>query len=451
MRENQILELLRTAQNNILRSAGMARNYEAEIAASISSKPIKIISGFRRSGKSFLVRRLAKKLIDKKVFDIDDIFYINFEDYQSSQLVRTVDDLNNAWEIFLAKSNQKTRKLLILDEIQIIPQWDKLLRSIYEANDQNQIEIIITGSNSDMLSSELGSNLAGRFIEFRILPFSFSEYLRFLNFEISNEDQFFRYYKEISQCFSSYIEYGGLPEIFSINLDSGKTSYLQGIVSKVMLDDVIERFNVKNSKLLENILSYIVSNCAAKSSYSTILKHIKNQKLNIDDETLMNYIDYFVKSFILWELPKFDWKLHRVFSTSKKFCVIDPGIVNLYKPLVHNFSRQLENLVYLELMRRHPQENIYYGTEPNITEIDFLVQEKRRNKFTKYQVTQELNDENYERELAAFAIADKYIRDGKNILLVFDYKDQREKICYKDVEIQKTSLLRWLLGDELDD
>ena len=301
------------------------------------------------------------------------------------------------------------------------------------------MEIILTGSNSGLLSSELGSNLAGRFIEFFILPFSFSEYLRYSKLNIKSESDYNRHQDKIRSLFYEYIKYGGLPEHFSITTEKAKYSYLEGIINKVILDDIIKRFSVKNTFLIEKILYYLTSNIGNIISYSRVKGYIKNLGLEIKQDTIVNYIEYLLKSFALFEVSKFDWKSKRIFAGSKKYYSIDPGMVNLYKGLSNNFSKQLENLVYIELKRRDEVKNIHYAS--NGKEIDFIT-ETKKDIFNKYQICQELTNTNKDRELKAFSIVDKYLHKGENTLITLE--DYEEKLNFNGVKINKRNLIKYL-------
>ena len=439
MERQEILEVLYEWQNLILQTEGIERSYEKEIITTIGSKPIKIITGFRRSGKSFLVLRILKELIRQKSIKLENILYLNFEDLRLSE-INTAKKLNKVYQIFLSTVAKEGDKIIVLDEVQNIQDWDKFVRTIYEKKSiSNEIEIILTGSNSELLSSELGSNLAGRFIEFFILPFSFSEYLRYSKLNIKSESDYNRHQNKIRSLFYEYIKYGGLPEHFSITTEKAKYSYLEGIINKVILDDIIKRFSVKNTFLIEKILYYVTSNIGNIISYSRVKGYIKNLGLEIKQDTIVNYIEYLLKSFALFEVSKFDWKSKRIFAGSKKYYSIDPGMVNLYKGLSNNFSKQLENLVYIELKRRDEVKNIHYAS--NGKEIDFIT-ETKKDIFNKYQICQELTNTNKDRELKAFSIVDKYLHKGENTLITLE--DYEEKLNFNGVKINKRNLIKYL-------
>ena len=168
------ISLIYEWQNLILKREGVVREIEGPVLSAIPSKPIKIIAGFRRTGKSFLAQRIAKRLVGQGLYRIDNILYLNFEDFRLSD-INSAKKLASVYDLFITDIAKDGPKLILLDEIQNVSGWDKFVRTIYEKDEE--IRIILTGSNSELLSAELGSNLAGRFIEFFILPFSFREFL----------------------------------------------------------------------------------------------------------------------------------------------------------------------------------------------------------------------------------------------------------------------------------
>lgn len=442
MDKEQILKIITEWQNSILQIEGIERDYEKELLSLIGSKPIKIITGFRRSGKSFLLQRVLKNLILKKKIKLENILYLNFEDFQLTP-INSPEKLEDILRTFIELVASSGNVIIALDEVQNVNHWDKFVRTLYEKKlfGKYAVEIILTGSNSELLSSEIGSSLAGRFIELFILPFSFLEYLRYLQISIKNKSEYYRNYGKIKKHFYDYIKYGGLPEHLSITNEKAKYSYLEGVLNKVVLDDVIKRFKVKNSSLVEKILQYQISNIGNKISYSRVKNYIHDLGYEIKQDTLVNYVQYFLKGFALYEVGKFDWKAKRVFSGLKKYYSVDTGIANLYKGLTNNFSKLLENVIYLHLKRDSEIKNIHYFE--NQKEIDFISQ-LRTGIFNKYQISQEINRENEKREQDAFIEVDKFLKTGKNILLSLD--ENENEITYKGIKIYRKNIIKLLIG-----
>lgn len=442
MEKEQVISIIYEWQNSILQIGGVFREYENELLSVIGSKPIKIVTGFRRSGKSFLLQRVLKSLVNSKKIKLENILYLNFEDFRLTS-INSPEKLANVFNTFTELIAGEGNVIIALDEIQNINNWDKFVRTLYEKKSANKknIEIILTGSNSELLSSELGSNLAGRFIEFFILPFSFKEYLQYLNIEAKSKQQYYRNHEKIKKLFYDYVKYGGLPEHLSITNEKAKYSYLEGVLNKVVLDDVIKRFSIKNTGLLEKVLHYQMSCIGNIVSYSRIKNYIHDLGYNVKQDTIVTYIQSFIKSFALYEVGKFDWKARRVFSGSKKYYSIDTGIATLYKGLTSNLSKLLENIIFLHLRRNNKGKNIHYVG--NIQEIDFIV-ESDKGGFTKYQICQKLTRENKQRELSAFLNLDKYLMKGKNFILTLE--DEEKDISYEGVQIYKRNIIKFILG-----
>ena len=438
MEKDDIIRLIAEWQNRILRIQGIYREYLDALHATIGSKPIKIITGFRRSGKSFLVQLAARKLIGNNTFSVSNILYLNFEDFRLAG-INTPEKLDTFYRVFRSEIADGKKKLLIFDEIQNVNNWDRFIRTIYETD--HDVEIILTGSNSRLLSSEIGSNLAGRFIELSILPFDFKEYLRYMDIKISNAADYFRNQEKIHYHFSQYVKFGGLPEILSINSETARFSYIEGIISKVILDDIIKRFNIKHTTVVEKTLFYLFSAIGNIISFTKISNHLKRLDISIKNETLIKYMQYMLTTFAIYETNKFDWKLGKLFGTTRKYYAVDTGVVNLYPGMVSNYSKQLENIVFLKLKRNRKQIN--FGALPSGKEIDFITQ-TANGEFEKYQVTQTLHKDNYDRELSSFLLQNTYLKDGKNILLTLD--ENEEEIDYQDAKVLKKNLIRWLLG-----
>lgn len=437
MNKEELKTLLLQLQNKVYSVKGVKRECEDEIYSALTSKPIKIITGFRRSGKSFLTQQIAARAIKAGMYEQSNVLYLNFENFHLSE-INTPKALNEVYQLFNTEIANKGKVLCIFDEIQHVSDWDKFIRTIYE-NDGNT-NIIITGSNSELLSAELGSNLAGRFIEFFLYPFSFREYLSYHDITVASENDLYRNMANLKRLFNDFLTYGGLPESFSISMESTKFTYLQGIVSKVILDDVIERFSVRQPWVIDKMLAYLLLNSGNIVSFSKLAAFVKVLGQSMNQETVITYVSYLMKALAIYEIQKFDWKINRVFETTRKYYAVDTGIVNLQAGLTSNYSKLLENIVFLELRRRG--KTIYFGMPGNAHEIDFIVTGCKRE-MEKIQITTKLGDENMKRELNPFAAADPYLKKGQNIVL--SMQDHDEELKYNNVAITRKNLIKWLI------
>lgn len=441
--EEVLISLIVEMQNSILKTEGITRYCEDAVYRSMQSKPVKIITGFRRSGKSFLVKQIARRLVEESAYRSENILYLNFEHYRLSE-INSPEKLDGVFTVFrksIAKEPEKL--LLIFDEIQKVENWDRFIRTVYEMNGDN-VEIILTGSNSELLSGELGSNLAGRFIEFRLLPFSFREFLDYSGISIKKKIDLVRNKDAVAKLFSQYRVTGGLPETFSIADESARYSYLQGIISKVIIDDVVQRFGIKNPDIVEKILYFLNLNAGNVISLSRLGNFIARTGSGMSANSVIQYVNFIIRSFAVFEVRKFDWKQGRVFETVKKYYSIDTGITNSFDHTVRNNAKMLENIVFLELLRR--KDSIYFASTKSVKEIDFIARSRNEDTFIKYQVTEVLTDENRKRELSAFLTDDEYLSCGENILLTAF--GENEQIKYLSTAINKINLIEWLCAVE---
>ena len=385
----------------------------AKITPVLGSKPIKIITGFRRSGKSFLTQQIIQYFVNNNLIERDNFLYINFEDYRFESF-NTNKDLARIYKTFRESiCSKKGRKVLVFDEIQKITGWDKFIRTIYERD--RDVEIVLTGSNSEMLSSELGSNLAGRFIEFNVMPFDFVEYLEYHSMAPRDKMDYIRHSSDIHSAFYAFLTRGGLPETFEIRTIDAALSYLQGIVTKIILDDVVKRFKVENVEMLERLFRYLIAECGKQVSFHNLCTYLHSMGIETKVETVIKYVGYIQKAFAIQDVFKFAWTQKKVFSTQKKYYAIDTGLISIYRKISENYSFRLENLVVLELHRRYKQ--IYYGKSDSDKEIDFIVTDDVS--WHKFQVCQRLTAENLKRETSVFENADKFLT-GDNILLTME-------------------------------
>lgn len=437
--ENAILTAVIFEWQNIIRHRnGVKRELEDRVYRAIGSRPIKIITGFRRSGKSFLVQQVARRLLDEGRVLPENLLYLNLEDFRLTE-VTTPARLNQVYELFLSVSSRPGKKLLVFDEIQNVPDWDRFIRTLYE-KEGTETEIILTGSNSELLAAELGSNLAGRFIEFFLLPFSYAEFLAWKGTLISSTAEFHRNRREINALFNEFLKFGGLAEAFTITDSEAKLSYLSGILSKVILDDVVRRFRVDNVVLLEKIIHFMLANAGSIISFAALTRHANALGIRTKSETVLSYCGYFVKAFTLLEVYRFSWKQRRIFSDTRKYFSVDTGLITLFRPPEENFAARLEHCVLLELLRRG--EKVYFGTNDSGRELDFVVPTAERI-YDKYQVTTTLSPGDEKRELGAFAQSDPYLSGGVNLLLSLD--DDETSRQWQGVEIRRRNLIRWLL------
>lgn len=352
---------------------------------------IKVITGIRRCGKSTLLSLFEKHLIESGVSK-DHIIRMNFESFEFH-------DISSYKELYsYIKDKLVTpvdKHYILLDEVQQVESWEKVINSfLVDAN----VDIYITGSNAYLLSSELSTLLSGRYVEIKMQPLSFKEYLNFIE---SNEKD------NLQVKFNKYLEFGGLPTVIEL-LDHPETigPFLEGIYNTVLMKDVVERNNIRDSALLESILRFIAANVGNIVSSKKISDYLTSSGRKTTSDTIDNYLRMLENAFIIYKANRYDLKGKMFLKTLEKYYVVDMGIRNRLTGLQgKDYGHVLENIIYLELLRRGYEVTIgKIGT----LEVDFVA--TKTNERIYYQVSATILDEKtLERELRPLqSIADNY-------------------------------------------
>ena len=328
----------------------------------IDKEQIKVITGIRRCGKSSLLRLLKDELLAKDKTS-DQILFINFESFKFSE-IQTAKALYNFVE---KKIHPEQKTYLLLDEIQNVHQWEKAVNSFKVDFD---VDIYITGSNSQLLSSELASHLAGRYVEIPMFTLSFKEYLSF------REEYFEHSANAITTNFINYLRLGGFPVIHTVNYDK-ETAYqvIKDIYSSIILKDTLQRHKIRNVELLERVVKYAFDNVGNTFSGKNVADYFKSQQRKVDINTIYNYFTYLEGAFILYRVPRYDIKGKEILKTQEKFYLSDISLIySVFGFRDRMISGILENIVFLELKRRGFE--VYVGKQGN-KEIDFIAEKKQ--------------------------------------------------------------------------
>ena len=371
---------------------GFKRNeYTNKITDYVGNRLIKVLVGQRRSGKSYILRQVARQLIDNGVKPENTLF-INRE-FADLDFLKTYRELDELIKLYI-KELQPTGKIYVfIDEIQIIEEWEKVVNS-YSQDYSDSYELFITGSNSKMLSGELATLLSGRYVSLEVFPFSYSEFLG-----ITNQERGRKSYME-------YMSSGGLPELFMLQKQELKRNYISAIKDTVLLRDIIQRNNIREPKLLEDIFVFLVNNASNLISISNIVKYFKGQGRKVSYDAISNYIGYIEDCFLVHRCDRYDIKGKDTLSGNAKFYINDLAFKNyLYPGFGYGFGYLVENLVYLEL--RRAGFDVYVGTLRN-KEVDFVA--KKADRVIYLQSTYMLTDEaTTEREYSSLeAINDNF-------------------------------------------
>jgi predicted AAA+ superfamily ATPase len=365
--------------------------YIDKISDYTGSRLIKVLVGQRRSGKSYILRQIAKHLIDKGIKPENTLF-INRE-FTDFDFLKTYKDLDDLVKLYKKEIKPLGRIYIFIDEIQLIEGWEKLINSYSQDFSQNY-ELFIAGSNSKMLSGELATLLSGRYIQFEVLPFSYNEYLGITDKQNGR------------QSYLNYMNSGGLPELFMLKKPELQRNYVSSIKDTVLLRDIIQRYNIRDPKLLENIFVFLVNNASNLVSISNIVKYFKGQGRKTSYDAISAYIGYIEDAFLVHRCQRYDIKGKDTLSGNTKFYINDLAYKNyLYSGYGYGFGYLAENLIYLEL--RRAGFDVYVGTLQN-KEVDFVA--KKADRIIYVQSTYMLSDETtIEREYASLeAIQDNY-------------------------------------------
>ena len=351
---------------------------------------IKVITGVRRSGKSTLLLMFKDYLIKENISE-DSIIHINFES-------AIYDDIKNYKDLYnYIKSNISTNKTyILLDEVQNIDSWEKAVNSI---NVDFNVDIYITGSNAYLLSSELATLLSGRYIEIKMYPLSFKEFLEFNNYDMT----------KIEDKFNEYLKYGGLPAITHIKDKPDLImTYLNDIYNTIVKKDVLERNKINDIALLENIIRYISSNIGSQISANKISDYLNSNKIveKSNHQTVDNYLKMLENAFIVYKAERSDIKSKNILKTLGKYYIADTGLRNIILGFRNiDEGHLLKNVIYLELLRRGYKVSIGKTLD---YEVDFVAENVNEIKY--YQVSQSIKDEKVKmRELRSLkSISDNY-------------------------------------------
>lgn len=347
---------------------------------------IKIITGMRRCGKSYLFKLIIDELKKRGIND-EDILLIDLELPRYNH-IKTREQLDEIVVPFIESHENKV--YLFFDEIQNVKEWEVSINSYYKLENT---DIYITGSNSKLMSAEFATLLTGRYINIELYPFSFNEFLDYkqeLNHPsaITNELN-----SDLENFFEEYQKYGGIP--LTISSQHDKELVLNGIYSSIILNDIVERYEIRNVGLFNRIVKYIIENTGNLISANAIFNYLKHEKLRITKPTIYNYLEHLENAYLIAKASKEDLVGKKEIIGSEKYYLLDTGF---YKSQLEekqrNIGRILENIIFIEL-KRHGYK-ITIG-KVNDYEIDFIC--KKNNQKIYIQVTYLLeNDETIERE-----------------------------------------------------
>ena len=330
--------------------------YMSRIRPFIGSDLIKVMTGIRRCGKSVMLELIKQELIESGV-DPAQLISINFEDMNYSHL-HTAQALHD--EITKRVAEVKGKAYLFFDEIQEVTNWEKCVNSFRVSLD---CDIYITGSNAKLLSGELATYLGGRYVEFIIYPFSFREFMELYRPVVPNAS--------IQKGFQKYLLLGGMPYLANLRYtDAPSKQYLQDLFNSVQLKDIVKRNKIRDVDLLERIISYVMANMGMTFSANSLAKFLKNERRATAPETILNYIKYCCEAYLFYQVKREDIQGKQVLASNEKYYIADHGIREaVFGGNTRDINLVLENIVYLELLRRGYEITVGRAGDK---EIDFV-------------------------------------------------------------------------------
>ena len=381
----------------------------------INTDLIKVFTGIRRAGKSVMLELVKNELKESGIGE-ENFLCINFEQFSNSQFL-DVESLYKKITDF--QKNTKGKIYLFFDEIQEVDGWEKCINSCRIDFD---CDIYITGSNAKLLSGELTTYLAGRYVEFVIYPFSFAEFFEMNLIKNPNVDK--------ATCFMQFLKTGGMPFLSNFpDDDSAKSQYLIDIYNSVVLKDVVKRNNIRDVDTLERIVAYAFSNIGHIFSATSLSKYFKSENRKISHDTILNYLKFCSDAFLFYKINRYDLEGKKIVTVNEKYYCADHGLREaLLGKNIQNIDQVLENIVCLELLRRNYK--VYAGKKGDL-EIDFIAEKQGKKIYI--QVAYLLaNEETIKREFSVY----NFVKDSypKYVVSMDDLDFSQNGIIHKNIK-----------------
>lgn len=387
-----------------------------ELKQYVAKDVIKVVTGFRRSGKSTLFL-LFIEYLKKSGISPNNIISINLEDPSFE-----FEDYKDLYKYVLERIKNDDKYFVFLDEIQDLKDFEKAIDGLYL---KKNIDLYVTGSNANLLSGELATLLSGRYVEIKMMPYSFKEFIEAYDKEI-----------DIKKKFDTYLLSGGMPGNVEFIDDNTSYKYLDGVFSTVVYKDIMQRIKVSDKILMESIIKYLSSIVGSFTNIKNISDYLTSNNYKTTNHTVEKYVSAFVESFLFYKVDSFDIEGKQLLKRNYKYYIVDVGFINYLfgKSANKNYGHILENVIFLELKRRY--DEVFVG-KIGTQEIDFIV--KSNGTIEYYQVAFNTQDEKIlDRELKPLQ---KISNNYKKVLLTLDDLPDTD---YDG--ILRTNIIKWLLG-----
>ena len=388
--------------------------YMSRIRPFIGNDLVKVLTGIRRSGKSVMLDLIKEELCASGV-DSSQFISINFENMSNAHLC-TAAALHD--EVIRRSSEIKGKVYLFFDEIQEVDAWEKYINSFRVELD---CDIYITGSNAKLLSGELATYLAGRYVEFVIYPFSFAEFIELYRTVYPNTDT--------RQCFSKYLTAGGIPYLSNLRYnETASRQYLRDLFNSVELKDIVKRNNIQDVDMLERIIAYVTGGIGTTFSSTAISKYLKSEGRSVSPETVLSYLKACTDAFLFCQVKRQDLQGKKILTVHEKYYVADHGIREaVFGGNMKDINPVLENIVYMELLRRGYTVTVGKAGDK---EIDFVC-EDQGNKLYVQAAYLLASEDTVERE---FGVNDR-VRDNfpKYVVTLDEFDMSRNGIKHRNI------------------
>ncbi|MFZ4724788.1 MAG: ATP-binding protein [Paludibacter sp.] len=415
MTKDILKQLIAEYQQKVLDVKFQVRNYPIDMQLNY------VFTGLRRVGKSYFMYQIIHDLIQQG-HSPKEMLYFNFEDDRIESL--TLPDLDLIKVCF--EEMYDVKPVFFLDEIQVVDKWEKFVRRLADSG----YRVFITGSNAQMLSSEIATTLGGRFMIQQIYPFSFSEYLVSVGVDINDKNILFSKKNEITKAFQSYFQYGGLPEHFGL---TDKRAWLSNLFQKLFFGDLVTRYQIRNDFALKMLIRKLAESVKQPISFTRLTNTVSSTGKKVSTDTVIDYLNYLNENWITFGIENINAKLAAK-SSNKKYYFSDNGLLNLF--LIDPNTTLLENMVAIQLQRIYKTDFYYYQ---NAVEVDFFIPDER----LAIQVCYDMSDETTrKREINALLKMAKQF--GKLKMLIIT-KDDTDTILVDSNTIEVLPVWKWLL------
>ncbi len=430
MNDSQLIEVLEywNFWNQDRRTGVYRKDYVDELYRQGKLKEASIVAGVRRAGKSTILLQVLRKLIDSGT-PRENILYVNFEEPTFIPYL-TVEFLLRIHDLYLERFNPRGRTYVVLDEVQLVPGWERFVRGLYDRD--KEIKFYLTGSSSKLLSKEYGTSLTGRIVSNEVFPLSFQEFLAFKEKEEMIERSRGKGSPALRNLFNQYTRFGGFPQVVLTEEEKDKMQILKDYYTAVIEKDIIQRYQVRDIKKLKEFCLNLYANAA---SHFSGYQAEKRQK--ISQPTANKFLEYAREVFLVQTTDYFSYSFTEQKANPYKVYAIDPGLYNAVSfRFSENIGRIFENVVYLALRRKG--EEIFYWKGKG--EVDFLIRKGTRIDRL-INVCWELNKKNEKREFSGLYEAMKQFNVSNAQIIVNGYDDQ---VDIKGKKIVISNFFNWL-------